>query len=281
MGKRIVSGAALLVIAAVALLRGGTLLAGILLAISCIAYRELCRATGVHAGRIGMLEASGYLGIVLYYFLIWQDGQGLSLVGEGHMGLALCALCVGMLMLMLAVYVFTFPKYCSEQVMAAYFCVLYAPVLLSFIYLTGKLRYGVYLVWMILISSWVCDTCAYFTGVAFGKHRMAPVLSPKKSVEGAIGGIVGSAVIGALFSVLVAKQTAPGEAITVAFAVIAGVGAVLSQIGDLAASAIKRNHGIKDYGSCIPGHGGIMDRFDSVIFTAPVIYFMARIWIGA
>ncbi len=282
MGKRIVSGAAVLVLALAAILTGGTCLAAVLLVISCAAYRELCRAAGVHVkSGPGILEAAGYLGILLYYVLIWQGENGAALAESGRLPLFLGMLLIGELMLLMAVYVLTFPAYRSEQVMAAFFCIIYGPVMLSFIYLTERMQYGIYIVWMIFISSWVCDTCAYFTGVTLGKHKMAPVLSPKKSVEGAIGGVAGSVLAGMLFSLLAANQAIPDRSVTWTFAALGGIGAVISQIGDLAASAIKRNHDIKDYGTCIPGHGGIMDRFDSVIFTAPVIYFLARILIGA
>ena len=99
---------------------------------------------------------------------------------------------------------------------------------------------------------------------------MAPVLSPKKSVEGGIGGIAGAALIGVLYALAVNHWGNAGASI-VSYA----VGGAISQIGDLAASAIKRYHNIKDYGKLIPGHGGILDRFDSVIFTAPIIYYLA------
>lgn len=103
---------------------------------------------------------------------------------------------------------------------------------------------------------------------------MAPVLSPKKSVEGGIGGIAGAALIGVLYALAVNHWENAGASI-VSYAVIGAVGGAISQIGDLAASAIKRYHNIKDYGKLIPGHGGILDRFDSVIFTAPIIYYLA------
>lgn len=282
MGKRIISGAAVAALAVAAILAGGTVLAGVLLVVSCTAYRELCRAMGVHDGKsTGALESAGYLGIMCYYVLIWQERSGLALIGKERIWMFLFVLFVGILMLMMAVYVLTFPRYRSEQVMAAFFCIFYAPVMLSFIYLTESMRYGIYIVWLIFISSWVCDTCAYFSGMAFGRHKLAPVLSPKKTVEGALGGVAASAIAGALFSFLLVEQAIADQSATWAFALIGGIGAVISQIGDLAASAIKRNHNIKDYGTCIPGHGGIMDRFDSVIFTAPVIFFMAQILIGA
>lgn len=128
---------------------------------------------------------------------------------------------------------------------------------------------------MIFISSWICDTCAYVVGMLFGKHKLAPVLSPKKSIEGALGGVAGSALVGAVYGYFVVEPAISGQQVTWIFLLISMVGAVISQVGDLAASAIKRNHDIKDYGKLIPGHGGVMDRFDSVIFTAPMIYFLA------
>ena len=103
---------------------------------------------------------------------------------------------------------------------------------------------------------------------------MAPKLSPKKSVEGGIGGLIGAALLGALYALAVnhwgGMSVPPLE-----YALICLIGGMISMVGDLAASAIKRNHEIKDYGTLIPGHGGILDRFDSVIFTAPVIYYLA------
>ena len=109
-----------------------------------------------------------------------------------------------------------------------------------------------------------------------GKHKMAPVLSPKKSVEGAVGGVVGAVLLTLLYGLAFQDRMNSSNVYLAFMALISGVGALVSMIGDLAASAIKRNYQIKDYGTLIPGHGGILDRFDSVIFTAPIIYFLAR-----
>ena len=104
---------------------------------------------------------------------------------------------------------------------------------------------------------------------------------PSQAIEGAIGGVVGSALVGALFAWLFLIPETGSDAMIWVVALISAAGAVISQVGDLSASAIKRNHDIKDYGKIIPGHGGIMDRFDSVLFTAPVIYFLSVILLGA
>lgn len=177
------------------------------------------------------------------------------------------------MILILFVYVFGYPKYHAEQVMAAFFGVVYVAVMLSFIYLTRSLPDGKFLVWLIFLCSWGCDTCAYCVGMLIGKHKMAPVLSPKKSIEGAVGGVAGAALLGVIYAA--ATQGKMAE-----YALICAVGALISMVGDLAASAIKRNQNIKDYGKLIPGHGGILDRFDSVIITAPVIYYLAKTILG-
>ena len=135
-----------------------------------------------------------------------------------------------------------------------------------------RAQLGVYLIFYGLIAALGTDTGAQLGGMAFGKHKMAPVLSPKKSIEGAVGGVAGAALLGVIYAA--ATQGKMAE-----YALICAVGALISMVGDLAASAIKRNQGIKDYGKLIPGHGGILDRFDSVIFTAPVIYFLSLVMI--
>ena len=118
---------------------------------------------------------------------------------------------------------------------------------------------------------------AYCTGMLIGKHKMAPILSPKKSIEGAVGGVVGAMLIGVIYTLIFQNHITIFQNPVVSVALLSGVGALISMIGDLAASAIKRNHKIKDYGKLIPGHGGILDRFDSVIFTAPVVYYLVQL----
>lgn len=266
-GKRLMSSVVLVILALVLLLTGDGVLALGTLILSLIAFRELTKACGVIAEgqKNNALEAVGYAGIVLYYLVVYGSGNPVYWVGM------LALIFLGMMF----VYVFSFPRFRAEQVMTAFFCAFYAPVLFTFIFLTRNLPNGIYMVWMIFISSWICDTCAYLTGMAIGKHKLAPVLSPKKSIEGAVGGVVGSALVGAAFGYFALERVFADQNVTWIAALICGVGAVISQVGDLAASGIKRNHDIKDYGKLIPGHGGIMDRFDSVLFTAPIIYYLA------
>ena len=242
MKQRVISGAVLVVILAITLYFGGIVTCGLMALVSLVGNMELLRVYGVNKKTPGIVC---YLATVLYYIAIYLDRMDI-----------IVPMMVIYLLVMLAVYVLTFPTYSDKQIMAAFMDFFYVSVMLIF------------------VSSWINDTCAYFVGRALGKHKMAPVLSPKKSIEGLIGGIVGAGVFGAVFGILFDKYVDTMNYAPLLFAVVGAVGALPAVIGDLAASAIKRNNDIKDYGKLIPGHGGILDRFDSIIFTAPIIYYL-------
>lgn len=189
-----------------------------------------------------------------------------------------------LLILMLAQYDITrfehvaIALFVSVAIPFAFSCMLF----LRDIYVAYPLDYskadGLLFVLFGMSSAWVTDMCAYFVGSKFGKHKMTPKISPKKSWEGAVGGVVGAVVINLLvflvFNLVVKERLLlPYWAvilITIALSVI-------SMLGDLSASVIKRNYGAKDFGKLIPGHGGVMDRFDSCIFVLPTLYFIVRL----
>jgi phosphatidate cytidylyltransferase len=129
---------------------------------------------------------------------------------------------------------------------------------------------GKYIYLLIFIGAWMTDTGAYFIGVFFGKHKLIPEVSPKKTVEGAFGGVLGCIVGYVIFGVIL-NIFFDVTVNYIALILLAIVISVISQCGDLIASYVKRERGIKDYGSIFPGHGGMMDRFDSIIAVAPVI----------
>lgn len=284
---RLGSGVLLVILAVFFILTGGPVLAVSLCLISLVAYRELGRALGFGAEdkKKQVLLYTGMILTILYYIWIYLSlslhPSPMSSVHAAqfyigaylYRGIAFGI--VAAFLVFLFVYVFRFPKEHGREVMAACFSFLYAPVMLSFLFLTREgFLTGNYLVWFIFLCSWGSDTCAYAVGVLIGKHKMTPKLSPKKSVEGAVGGIAGAALLCALYVYLVERYAAmPVFGISAgAAAALGAVGAMVSMVGDLAASAFKRDYGIKDYGKLIPGHGGIMDRFDSVIVTAPLIF---------
>lgn len=267
---RLISGIVLVIILAAALLLGGNVLWCLTLFISIVGLVELNRVLKNEKNILGMLSYT--ICILFYICLLLGENKLCNLIAQNNY-FEIVSLVY--LILLMAVYVFTFPKYKATDIWLCFFGFFYVSVMLSFIYKIRMVEeYGQYLVWLVFVCSWVCDTSAYCVGMLLGKHKLAPKLSPKKSVEGSIGGIAGSVIVGAVYGYVLKNnlQTAINPAVL--FALIGGTGAAISQIGDLAASAIKRNYDIKDYGKLIPGHGGILDRFDSVIFTAPVIYFL-------
>ena len=254
-----------MVIALVTLIRGGSLLFFVLLLISLIGMTELYKVFGIEKKPPGMV---GYIAAVAYYGLLYFERQ---LPGDKITWFMM--LFMAFLVCEMATLVFAYPKYNTQQIFAAFFGLFYVTVMLSYIYQTRLLEGGIFTVWLVFVCSWGCDTCAYCVGMLIGKHKMAPLLSPKKSIEGAIGGILGAAFIGVLYALAIDYWGGAGADV-LSYAIIGAAGGAISQVGDLAASAIKRYHNIKDYGTLIPGHGGILDRFDSVIFTAPIIYYL-------
>lgn len=258
--QRTISGIALVVIIAFMMIIGGNVLLAFLGAISLVGVRELYRIWNIDKSPLGF---AGYLAVALYYIMLYF---GLM---QHWMMLALF-----MLVLIMAIYVISFPKYKADAVMAAFFGFFYVGVMLSCIYRIRQLNDGIYLVWMVFLCSWISDTCAYLVGVTMGKHKFVPNLSPKKTIEGVIGGIAGSVLLGAVYGIILKDYTSAFENPIPVCMIIGGIGSVVSQVGDLAASAIKRNYDIKDYGHLIPGHGGILDRFDSVIFVSPIIFYL-------
>lgn len=250
-----------MIAALVLIITGGDVLLVSTLVISWIGMFELYRIFHIEKDIPGIF---GYLAAAVYY-----ANLRLAFLPDTMMFV------LGILILLMFAYVFTYPKYRTEQLLAAFFGVFYVAVMLSYVYQTRILVQGAYIVWLIILCSWGCDTCAYCVGVLIGKHKMSPKLSPKKSVEGAIGGVLGAALLAFIYGMVFKDAMGCGMEHVLIMAGISAVGALVSMVGDLTASAIKRNYEIKDYGTLIPGHGGILDRFDSVIFTAPMIYFLA------
>ena len=267
---RLISGIILLVLTAVFLYFGGVPLLAALAFISVIGFLEMTKAISItrEDGSFNRLEFVGVVGTVLLYtcqayFFFKQEAVDV---------VYLLGIIVFTIIAMLAVYVVSFPKFNATQAVGAVFAFLYVPVMLAFIGMTRALpEIGMKVVWMIWISAWGSDTCAYCVGMltakTIGNHKAFPVLSPKKSIEGCIGGVVGAALLGVLFGHYIMGS----DYGSIMMGVICGIGSIIAQCGDLAASAIKRNYNIKDYGNIMPGHGGVLDRFDSMMMVAPLV----------
>ncbi len=265
--KRLLSGIVLLALLSFVIYIGGDVLWFFSFVVSIIALFELYKVFKIEKNRLGIL---GYLLVSIYYIMISQfkvDG--------------ILFFIILMVLLLLIFYIFSFPLFSIKDVALTLFGIFYVAVLFSFIYLIRVQRgvYGKYLVWVIFISSWGCDTFAYCVGMLCGRHKLNNVLSPNKTIEGCIGGVIGSVVLGLIYTYVLLNNIVNNIEISlIRVGCACFICSIISQLGDLVASAIKREYKIKDYGDIIPGHGGILDRFDSVIFCAPVLYFLLNVY---
>ncbi len=275
MKTRIISGFAIMIIALIIIYVGGITMYITGTALSIIAMREFYKAVG------GKLTLQNYVSMVFsvfFFILAYNKNTELLFV------------CAALYMLCNFIYLI---RYHQEIELRDFFANVF-----GFIYIVPAFvvmaiirdrNYGALLLLMVFVSASATDTFAYFVGKAIGKHKLAPKLSPNKTIEGSIGGtIVSTAMfVGAVllinhYGYLVSDS--PEELLfvidTQTILVITVIGffmSILSQLGDLSASAIKRITGVKDYGHLIPGHGGVLDRMDSALFTAPAIYVVLYI----
>lgn len=167
-----------------------------------------------------------------------------------------------------------------KDILSNGFLTMYIVISMGCVWLT-KETFDTVTMLLTFICAWSCDTFAYFTGRFLGKHKLIPHVSPNKTIEGSVGGVVGAMVICIVY-LLIVKNVFDTNMLTWSNVVVEGavyglVGGALSQLGDLIASAIKRDTGIKDFGWIFPGHGGFMDRFDSVMFIAPIMYLLPSV----
>ncbi len=175
------------------------------------------------------------------------------------------------MMYMMSVAVFSKGKITIVSIAEVFLTVSYVVISFTSLCLVRYFHHGLFLMGLVFIGAWVCDSAAYIVGSLFGRHKLIPEISPKKTVEGAVGGVAVTVVACILYGFLVDLFTTD---VTPDYLVLGVSGLLLSvvaQLGDLIASLIKREHGVKDYGKLLPGHGGIMDRFDSILAVSTVL----------
>ena len=236
-----------------------------------VAIYELYKAVGITKTK--PLAASGIFGVVLCalfgHCLITESAAISKLL------FLIIALYIGVLF---ALMIRLHDSVTTSAAATAFFGAMFPALCYSYlIALRGNSVNGEYLVVILFAATWAADGGAYFAGINFGKTPLAPRLSPKKTVEGAVGGVFGSIVAmaicyGVFTFIFKAQCSAPLMLITGALC------AVLGPVGDIATSAVKREHNIKDFGYIFPGHGGVLDRFDSVLMTAPLVFYMNEIF---
>lgn len=234
---------------------GGIYLKGFVLALSILALWEFYNA--LKEKNFKPILSVGYILLVTYYFL------------NNNFELMMYILVAAAFILLI------FPiinlEYTFIDVSLTLLGFIYCGILFSFVYLVNAKPSGEFLVWVIFIGSWLSDTAAFYSGKFFGKHKLSPKISPKKTIEGSIGGLIGATIFSGVFGIIVQKYINIMPIYN--YFIIGALCGLFGQLGDLVASSIKRYVGIKDYSNLIPGHGGILDRFDSIIFSATVVFY--------
>lgn len=269
MKTRIITSVVAVLIAAPFIIFSDTVAFPLLFAfLTCVGVFEMLRCVGYH--KIYSVSVPAVFLAAIYPMLAWLVKDLVKFISFAAIPLyvfLLYLMCVSVLN--------------NGALKVADVCIAYASGMYIIIGMTAivMLRYlpnGIYLFPLTFIAPWITDIFAYFVGVLFGKHKLIEKVSPKKTVEGAVGGLVFCALFFVAYGLILGKVKGFGVNV-VAFVVAGLVLSVISQFGDLVLSLIKRQYGIKDYGKLLPGHGGVLDRFDSVIAVSPVLLIACAI----
>ncbi len=234
---------------------GGIYLKGFILAISIMALWEFYNA--LREKELKPIRGVGYILLIIYYLL------------NNNFEYMMYIIVIATLILLILPVINL--KYTFVDVSLTVLGFIYCGILFSFVYLINAKPKGEFLVWIIFIGSWLSDTAAYYCGKNFGKHKLSPKVSPKKTIEGSLGGLIGATIFTGVFGIIIQHYTNIMPIYN--YFLIGALCGLFGQLGDLVASSIKRYVGIKDYSNLIPGHGGILDRFDSIIFSATVVFY--------
>lgn len=248
-------GAAVITPIVIFIALGGVWLKFFTMAISLIALHEFYKA--IEEKKFKPISIFSYALLLIYYFI------GNDFTKIMHI-LVIC-------FILLLMFTVINQKYTFVDASVTLLGFVYVGILFSFIPLVNNKIGGQYLVWLIFFGSWVADSAAYYSGKYLGKRKLCPTVSPNKTIAGAVGGFLGSTIWCGLYGVIFASKGTNVDVIH--FFLIGALCGIMGQFGDLVASAIKRFVGIKDYGNLIPGHGGILDRFDSIMFNAAVVFY--------
>jgi len=261
-------GALILAPLVIFLFLGGDYLKYLVMVLSLLGMYEFYKVSRKkHYKPIGLI---GYILCIVYYLNM----------GNNFLTSFNIYILIGAIFLLLCIPVLN-SNYNFVDVCMTVFGFLYVAVFFSFIVFVNSKPYGAYLVWIIFICSWVCDTSAYYSGRFLGKggkHKLSPKISPNKTMEGSIGGLIGSTIGCTIYGYAISKYGVPIPIYH--FAIIGVLCGVFGQFGDLIASSIKRFVGAKDFSSLIPGHGGILDRFDSILFVSVVVFYYVTFVLG-
>lgn len=275
MKQRVISALVISIIGITAVVIGGIVLDILLLLLAVVGLYEF----------YGAFEKKGHSPVKIYGFIyIAIFALMLFLDGDSFMSIILETEAFGTLnifpiifilsfLLLLSVIVVKFEKYNIVDISITLFGGFYVVVLLSYFVRLRDLSGGIYLFFIAIAGAVATDTFAFFVGKKFGKKKLLPAVSPKKTVAGCIGGFVGNIILISVAGIILTLTNTYTGIAVYHYPIIAVIISLVAQIGDLTASSIKRYTGVKDFGKLIPGHGGILDRIDSYIFAVPVVYY--------
>lgn len=265
MVKRTITGALLIIATALLFLCGGIPLQIGIFLLSIIGLYEFYKTFGK---KWDALHIVGLFFTVFYYIYLYFFKNST---------LGLPVILIVYLIVTLVVLIIQYPDKTVIDISVSIFGFLYVPFLFSTLWMIRESTAGDYLIWLVFITAWGTDTGAYCFGKLFGKRKLVPKLSPNKTVEGSIGGVITATLLSLLYGIGIQHRMPMdiSQTTLILACVLTGlIGSVLAQLGDLSASSIKRHAGIKDFGYIFPGHGGVLDRFDSILFTAPAVFVM-------
>lgn len=234
---------------------GGIYLRGFVLALSIMGLWEFYNA--LKEKSFNPIRIAGVALLIIYYLL------------NNNFELMMYILVISTFILLVIPVINS--KYTFVDVSLTLLGFIYCGILFSFVYLVNTKPFGEFLVWIIFIGSWLSDTAAFYSGKFFGKHKLSPRVSPKKTIEGSIGGLIGATIFSGIFGIIIQNYIYIMPLYN--YFIIGTMCGLFGQLGDLVASSIKRYVDIKDYSNLIPGHGGILDRFDSIIFSATIVFY--------
>lgn len=268
---RIISSIIGLILLAVVVSLGNITLAAAVFVLALIGLHELYNA----AANMGYkpIRIIGYISCMSILLIGLNGGTNrISDYVDLFKSINYFSFCIYVVIIILfSIMIFLHDKYNLNDVALTVYGILYVVFLFAFIVLTRNLENGQLYIWLVFIGAFSTDTFAFFTGRYLGKVKFLPAISANKTLEGAIGGVIGCIAATVAYGIFINRYI---HDIPLYHYVIIGIlNGVISQIGDWSASAIKRYAKIKDYGKIIPGHGGVLDRFDSILFIAPVVYF--------
>lgn len=261
--QRVLTGAVIAIVVLAILFSNAAVTGAFVALLALIAQYEFLKVVGI--GERPVLLGANIIFSIIFALVVF--------IGKN---VWLPAIAATYVVLLFAIMLFDHENTEFNHISLCVFSLVYITASMLHIVTVRQLNLGNLYIFLIFIGAFATDTCAYFVGVLFGKHKLCPKVSPKKTIEGAVGGEVGTVLLMLAFG-YVAGRINNFDVNYLNLAILGVLSGLFSQLGDLTASIIKRQFNVKDYGHVLPGHGGVMDRLDSIILMAPLVYYFVTV----